>query len=203
MRLSVCIICLSTLAALPAAAATPPPSHSVYKWVDKNGVVHYGDQVPPQYAQQRREVINQQGMVIDVLPAQKTQKELSAEQAKQEAAAAQQQRARRDRMLLNSYRSVNDIKNARDSQVDAITARIAITRSALDSLKEQLQTLQKRAKKQTKDAPKLDKDIASIEAQVAANQQSLVAQKAKKAETEQQFAADIERFKELNASNNG
>lgn len=186
------------LATLPAAAATPPPSHSVYKWVDKNGVVHYGDQVPPQYAQQRREVINQQGMVIDVLPAQKTQKELTAAQAKQQAAVAQQQRARRDRMLLNSYRSVDDIKNARASQVDAITARIAITQSALDSLKEQLQTLQKRAKQQAKkDAPKLDKEIASIKAQITANQQSLVAQKAKKTETEQQFDGDIDRFKAL------
>lgn len=202
MRLSACIICLSALA-LPAVAATPPPAHSVYKWVDKKGVVHYGDQVPPEYAQQRREVINQQGMVVDVLPAPKTPKELSAEQAKNQTAAARQQRERRDRMLLNSYRSVADIESARDSQVGAITARLAITQSALDSLTDQLQALQKRSKKPANDTPKLEKEIASIQAQISANQQAVAAQKAKKAATEQQFAADIARFKQLKTPNNG
>ncbi|MGH8206127.1 MAG: DUF4124 domain-containing protein, partial [Steroidobacteraceae bacterium] len=56
---------LATLAAFGAlslaAAAIGAPNDAaglrVYKWTDSHGIVHYGDSVPPQYAQDEREVL--------------------------------------------------------------------------------------------------------------------------------------------------
>ena len=53
----------------PVGVSRPRPRRSsngrtVYKWVDAQGVTHYGDQVPPEYAAQEQQIINAQGVVI-------------------------------------------------------------------------------------------------------------------------------------------
>ena len=54
-----------------AAYAAPPSQHSssgskgiAYRWVDEHGVVHYGDNIPPQYASQDRTILNSQGVEV-------------------------------------------------------------------------------------------------------------------------------------------
>jgi len=42
----------------------PAVAQKLYKWVDENGQVHYGDKVPPEYANQDRDVLNKRGMAI-------------------------------------------------------------------------------------------------------------------------------------------
>ncbi|HET6655129.1 MAG TPA: DUF4124 domain-containing protein [Gammaproteobacteria bacterium] len=182
--------------AAPAFAAS---STQIYKWVDDKGVVHYGDQVPPEYARQKREVINEQGMTVDVLPAQKTPAELAAARQRREAAAARKRQEQRDQMLLNAYRSVDDIESARDNHIGAIAARINITRNTIDALQQQLEDLRQRAAKKDPAPAKLTGQIADTERQLAANQQALADELAQKKETEQEFAADIARFKVLKA----
>ncbi|HET7370265.1 MAG TPA: DUF4124 domain-containing protein [Gammaproteobacteria bacterium] len=194
---------VAALAVSLAAPAFGASSSEIYKWVDKNGVVHYGDQVPPEYARQKREVINRQGMTVDVLPAQKTPAELAAERERREAAAARQRQQQRDQLLLNAYRSVADIKHARDNHVSAIMARINITQNAIDALKQQLEDLYQRAAQEDPAPAALTGQIAKLEKQLAANQQALADEQAEKSETEQEFAADIARFKELKAGNAG
>src|ERR1700723_4754032 len=73
------ILCLCGLLALPlaagAAAPTSTPSNNgrvLYKWVDAQGVTHYGDHVPPEYASQEQHILNSRGYEIDRLEAQKT-----------------------------------------------------------------------------------------------------------------------------------
>ena len=36
----------------------------LYKWTDHNGVVHYGDKIPPEYANLDRNVLNDQGVRV-------------------------------------------------------------------------------------------------------------------------------------------
>ncbi|HET6724923.1 MAG TPA: DUF4124 domain-containing protein [Gammaproteobacteria bacterium] len=196
-------LCLLT-AALAATAtfvtANAANGPKVYKWVDSKGVVHYGDQVPPQYSRQKREVINQQGLVVDVLPAQETPEELAAQRKHRQAAKALAEQHAHDQMLLNAYRSVSDIESARDNHVGAIAARINITTDAIQSLREQLNDMQQQATKQDPVSPELEKQIEELKAQLAGNQQALAEQKAQMAEIEQNFAVDIKRFKALKAA---
>jgi hypothetical protein len=55
-----------TLALLAGAADAQQSSKEkkLYRWVDKNGQVHYGDSVPAEYAEQDREVLNRQGVSV-------------------------------------------------------------------------------------------------------------------------------------------
>src|ERR1700735_1173888 len=59
------ILCLCGLLALPlaagAAAPTSTPSNNgrvLYKWVDKDGVTHYGAHVPPAAASQDNTILS-------------------------------------------------------------------------------------------------------------------------------------------------
>ena len=52
------------------AAAQGKQTRKVYRWVDEAGQVHYSNTIPPQYAQQDRDVMNRQGVAVDrVVPA--------------------------------------------------------------------------------------------------------------------------------------
>src|ERR1700691_1452278 len=101
------ILCLSGL--LPLAAGAPAPGSTpsnngrvLYKWVDKDGVTHYGDHVPPEYASQEQHILNSQGYEIKKLEAQKTGDQLAAEEKNRLDA---EQRQLRDRNLLSTYAS--------------------------------------------------------------------------------------------------
>src|SRR5207302_1728727 len=50
-----------------------------YRWVDENGVVHYGDHIPPQYAAQDRAVLNAQGVEVRHFDAQKSPEQAAAD----------------------------------------------------------------------------------------------------------------------------
>ena len=92
-------------AGLTASAGTSSSGsdHRLYKWVDEQGMTHYGDRIPPEYATQEQHVLNSRGIEVEHLEAQKSAEQVAAEdQAKLEA----EQRAKRDKNLLNTYVSV-------------------------------------------------------------------------------------------------
>src|ERR1700680_3407503 len=116
------VCALGLLAAAGFAAGTGTGSgRTVYKWVDEQGVTHYGDHIPPEYATQERHVINSQGVEINRLEAQKTPEALAAEDQKKLEA---EQSKSRDRNLLNTYASVQEIERLRDQRVTLLTGQI-------------------------------------------------------------------------------
>src|SRR5579863_1190931 len=78
------ILCAGALLASTCFAAGTGSSNgrTLYKWVDAQGVTHYGDQVPPEYAGQEQQIINSQGVVINRVEGQKTAEQLAAEDQK-------------------------------------------------------------------------------------------------------------------------
>src|SRR3569833_856306 len=68
---------------VPVALAANSPSSKdtvTYKWTDDQGIVHYGDSVPPQYAQKERAVLNSRGVEMRKLDAQKSPEQLAADE---------------------------------------------------------------------------------------------------------------------------
>lgn len=64
---------------LPALlVATAAVAERTFKWTDSEGQVHYGNRVPPEYAQMERKVINEQGRTVKVYEAAKTPDERAA-----------------------------------------------------------------------------------------------------------------------------
>src|SRR5229473_2587796 len=77
------------------SAGTPPPGgRKLYKWVDEQGVTHYGDHIPPEYASQEQHVINSQGVETERIEAQRSPEQMAAEEKKRLEA---EQKASRDK----------------------------------------------------------------------------------------------------------
>ena len=63
------------------------PAHAeLKKWVDKAGQVHYGDKIPPQYLRKEHQIMNKEGVVVESIPAAKTEAELREEKRQQRLA---------------------------------------------------------------------------------------------------------------------
>ncbi|MEM7282399.1 MAG: DUF4124 domain-containing protein [Pseudomonadota bacterium] len=116
-----------TLVALMATSQSGN-AERLYKWKDENGVVRYGDRVPPQYAKQDVKILNEYGVVVQEVEGVKTPEELAAEAAKREKEEAilreVEAKKQYDMMLLETYSSVAEIEAERDRRVSAVDAQI-------------------------------------------------------------------------------
>src|SRR6516164_4452691 len=146
-RLRFIVLLVST--ALGAAAYGAPPQHSTnsnkgiaYRWVDEQGVVHYGDNIPPQYASQDRAILNSQGVEVGHLDAQKTPAEEAAAKRAREVLMKQRQH---DAFLVSTYTSVKDIEALRDVRLEQLKGQRAAAEQYIESLRVRLASLQSRA----------------------------------------------------------
>ena len=113
---------------LCVGGSVPANAGKLYKWVDDEGQVRYGDQIPPQFAKQRQDTLNPQGVVVDTKSAAKTPDQLAEERREAEIAAEQErqrmERAQHDHMLLSTFTSEDDMVMTRDGKIAAIEAAI-------------------------------------------------------------------------------
>ena len=204
--LSIAIVLLTVCGYALADSGT-----KMYRWVDKDGVVHYGSVIPPEYAQQQSQTLNAQGQVVQTQQAEKTPAQLAAEaKAKQEAdqkAAAEAAQKARDKVLLDTYASPTDITRDRDSKLAAIDTQINVLSGTINSLQATLAEYQGRAADLTKSnkpvSANLQKQIDTTREQLVQNQQSLLQQQQHKKQVSDQFAADIARYQQLTAPQPG
>lgn len=190
------------------AAGATAGSTKVYKWVDKDGVVHFGSSIPPEYASQQTEQLNDQGQVISTQAAQKTPQQIAAEAAAQQQAQQQAQAqaaaAAHDKVLLDTYTSVSDIERDRDSKLSAIDAQITVLNGSITSAQSTLAEFQSRAAELTQKnkpvPPDLQKHIDAARQQLIANQQQLLTQQQYKQQMSDQFASEMARYKQLTAA---
>jgi hypothetical protein len=186
-----------------AAAATDTSARKLYKWVDAQGVTHYGDQIPPEYASQERHVINKQGVEVDRLEAQKSPEQLAAEdKARMDAAL----RAARDRNLLNTYVSVQEIERLRDQRLSLLSDQIKVTSQFLDTLNARMKKFRANSMrfKPYSDDPKapampdqLAEDLVRTGNDIRTQEQNLREKRNEQDTMSAQFQSDIDRFKEL------
>lgn len=203
------LLILAGMISVPAFAAKDVKKvGNLYKWTDKNGQVHYSDAPPPEAAKAQREVLNEQGVPVKQLDAQKTPEQLAAERKAEEAAkkaearrAAQQ---KKDQNLLAVYNSVDDIEKVRDARLASIDSQIRVIEGNISSVQDRAVGLEKRVKQFTSQdkrvPPQLQQNLDSAKGELLNQQKSLLARKQERKDIQSRFAADIERFKELKAA---
>src|SRR5208282_1734167 len=101
----------------------------LYKWVDAQGISHYGDQIPPEYASQEHEVFNAKGIQVGHLDAQKTPEQAEIEDQKKHAA---EDLKNRDKNLLITYVTVQEIERLRDQRLTLLADQMRVTSQFLD-----------------------------------------------------------------------
>ncbi|HEU4620041.1 MAG TPA: DUF4124 domain-containing protein [Gammaproteobacteria bacterium] len=200
------ILAAAVLAASPLHAQKKS-AQKLYRWVDDQGVVHFGDQIPPEYANRDREVLNSQGVAVKSEKREVSEAEKEEQRKREEAAEAERQAKeeaeRRDRMLLATYLSVKDIEELRDRRLELLDSRIKVTEIYVGNLQKRLDKLQGEAKALENAAnPRpvpadLAKEIADTQATIDSYEQSLERDRLEQTKVRESFDADIERFKEL------
>jgi len=113
----------------------------VFKWVDEDGVIHYGDSIPARYAELPKEIVNDYGVTVENLEGKKTEEELEAERLEQERLAAIEIERRADQALLATYLSVDEILMHRDRRVELFQAQARVTELYLRNLERRLHKL--------------------------------------------------------------
>ena len=123
---------LFALATLTAAAGQ---TEVVYKWVDENGQIHYGDSIPPEYSDLPKQVLNEHAVTVDHLEGRKTEEQLAAEAKAKELEMQKELQLRADKALLATYLSVEEIIMHRDRRIELFQAQARVTELYLEDRK--------------------------------------------------------------------
>ena len=186
-----------------STAVAGSPGVTAYKWTDDQGVVHYGDSIPPQYAEKAHEALDRQGMAIGHSDAAKTAEELAQEARDHDEVAKQKQH---DSFLIATYTSVKDIESLRDVRLDQLKGQRVAADAYVENLKSRLVALQGRAKhfrpySTQAGAHRLPDDLAEDLVhtlnEMRTQSNALAAKNAEIDAVRAQFDSDIQRYREL------
>ena len=198
-------ITVLTLLLLPMATLAKD-NQKLYRWVDKDGLVHYGDSIPAEYAELEKQIVNVHGVAVRTLDGKKTPEEIAEEQRQVQLARELELRKRADQALLATYMSIEEILMHRDRRVELFQAQTRVTELYLRNLQRRLDSLMADASNfqpysDDPDAPMIDRgltdDIASTKDTIERHEGNLLRFKSDEADIVDRFEVDILRFKRL------
>jgi Domain of unknown function (DUF4124) len=183
---------------------SPPASAKLYKWVDNDGVTHYGEVVPPEYANKDKVELDKNGQVVktDEVMTPERRRAKEQEDAKKHAEEqAAQDRQLRDKTLLNTYSNVKEIDLARNRSLQQIDARLNVIHSSIKTASADLSALQNEAdgyaRRNKEVPPSLKEDLRNAQARLDKLNNDLVQPQAEKSAVVSRYDADKARYMEL------
>lgn len=196
----------SALLILLPLTASAQQDQKVFRWVDAEGQVHFGDSIPPEYAELPKEVLNDHGVTVDNLEGKKTEEQLEQERIENERRVAQELQHRADQALLATYLTVEEILMHRDRRVELFQAQSKVTELYLANLARRLETLRADAARykpysEDADAPMIPEELAdnlrNTKVTIDRHQRNLKKFRSDERQIIQRFDGDISRFKIL------
>jgi hypothetical protein len=192
------ILCLLAMAGGDAMAR-------MYKWTDEKGITHYGDTLPPQYADRASTELSNGGRVLKRHDAALTPEQIKARAEEQARQKAEKQKVleqkRKDSALLNTYTSEEEIDLARDrnlQQEDLVIKgtelRLKAVRARLDGYRKQSADFTLRKRPIPAD---LREDITGAEEEARRLQELIQQKQQDKEEVRARYNADKKRYREL------
>ncbi len=192
-------------------ASTATEHQRLYRWVDDTGVVHYGDLVPPEYADAEKQVLNMRGVTIDIMRGKKTAEEIAEENRIAELRRQEKLQRRQDEALLATYLSVDEIIMHRDRRIELFQAQSRVTELYLRNMMHRMAALRQEASNyrpysEDPDArmidPELAEDLLVTKATIKRHQANLARFREDEQNIVARFDGDIDRFKSLTGLNN-
>jgi hypothetical protein len=174
-----------------------------YRNAEGNVVVDY--QVPVESISGGYEVLNNDGMVIKVVPRELTPEErklADAESKREQEARAEQERLRQwDESLMLRYSTVDDIEDARNRALSELQIRMSILRGNRRALKQKVEDYQAQAANMERSGMAVDverlRSIEILQSEIASTDRDIEDRQREIAELEAAFDADIARFEML------
>jgi len=203
------ITAAALLSLLPLIAAGEV--ERVYKWVDEDGQVHYGDSIPPEYSDLPKQVLNDFGVTVDHLDGRKTEEQIEAERKAADLKLQKELQMQADRALLATYLNVDEIVMHRDRRIELFQAQSRVTELYLRNLERRLTKLKRDASRYRPystdpEAPLIDPDLVADITQtqdtIARHQRNLMKFQEDERLMVTRFEGDINRFKSLKGVRN-
>jgi hypothetical protein len=194
------------LIALASSAALAGERDRVYKWVDEDGQIYYGDSIPPEYSDLPKQVLNEHAVTVDHLEGRKTEEQMLAEQKARELETQKELQRRADQALLATYLSVEEIVMHRDRRIELFQAQSRVTELYLRNLERRLSKLKREAARyrpysEDPDAPLISQDLVAdineTKATIARHEMNLQKFRDNERQMVARFEGDINRFKAL------
>lgn len=152
---------------------------------DDQGRTRMYDTLPPDYAQKGYRVVNERGVTVEVVPPHTRTKPPEPELSE------------RDKILLSTFYSVEDIIQARDRQIATLEGIIRTTQSNIEAYRRNLDKLRAQAAQGGAASPKLRRDVIRMEQQIADNQAFIKEKRREQDQVRAKYNRDVERFIQL------
>lgn len=200
----------SLLLLLISASANASEAQKLYRWVDMDGVVHFGDSVPAEYAEIEQHVVNDHGITVEVMRGKRTAEEIAEEQRQDELRVQRQLQRRADMALLATYLSLDEIAMHRDRRIELFQAQARVTELYLRNQQRRLDKLQGQASSfqpysDDPDAPmigsQLANDLAETKSTIDRHEKNLKKFHADEQNIVARFDGDMDRFRSLKGLN--
>lgn len=173
-----------------------------YRYRDDNGSVHLGYSVPPEFVDNGYEVLNENGMVVDVVLPKSVLDERAARLLEEAEARHQQElQASKDEALLRFYSSPEDVERVRERKLQELQNFIDIQKANILANRKRLAALQSQAASMERNGQKVTEKILStldtLEHKISDAKQAIKLKEEEKERTWLAFELDIERLNEL------
>ncbi|MEQ8515385.1 MAG: hypothetical protein RIC38_07260 [Chromatocurvus sp.] len=192
---------LCALVALPSLVQ----AREMYRYVNEDGNRVIGYQVPPEQVARGYEVLNEKGVLIDVVEPNlddEARASMDAQQRRENAAEAERKRLQKwDESLLLRYSTVEDIEAARDRALRDLRIRVSILKGKQRSLKQQVENYQAEAADQERRGASVSeshlKAISDLQSEIASTERSIADREIEIESVEADYQQDIDRFASL------
>jgi hypothetical protein len=195
---------------LASLAVSASETQKLYRWVDSEGIVHYGDSIPAEYADIERQVVNDHGITVDIMRGKRSDEEIAEEKRLEQLRVQRELQRRADIALLATYLSVDEIIMHRDRRVELFQAQARVTELYLRNLQKRLVDLQSEASgfrpySADEDAPIIDQSLATelstTKEAIARHERNLQKFQDDEESIVARFDGDIDRFRALKGLN--
>ncbi|HSG60439.1 MAG TPA: hypothetical protein VLA24_03270 [Pseudomonadales bacterium] len=167
-----------------------------YRYYDAQGRVVIDDNIPPDMVERGYEILDVYGRIIEAVPGVGSPDE-------QRKRRIQVEQDNYDRALLRRYSSAVDVEAARDRYLRELSIRIDTLEATLASAKAQLSSTEASLVKmspQDEQRPLYAKNAQLLKAEIAEVERQLLDRKKERASSQERFAKELERLKELKAA---
>jgi len=188
-------------------ALSIPAYSGLYRWVDESGKVHYGDRIPPIFAQQGHVKLNKNGTTKEKVESAEVRKikieQLKHEKARQARLKQQKQAAdlqeMRDTQLLSMFSSADELIRVYESKLEMTDGSIKILKARHKKLSKKLEALENRHEKMLNpnDKNKVGMKIEDILDNLHIYQQAITDNLIERSKIEERYEVDLARYKLL------
>ncbi|AOS96282.1 hypothetical protein AUP74_00815 [Microbulbifer aggregans] len=174
--------------------ALPGKGEVLFRYTNEQGIQVLDDVVPPRYAPRGYEILTPSGRVLEVVPPQLTGEEL---ERKRQLEAQRQA----DAELMRRYSSLADIESAKSRKIAIVKQDMALLRSNLSSLRQQIEQEEAAAARIQRHgdevAPERLQRISNLREEVRVLNERMQHRKDEAVRIEREFDRAAERFTQI------